>query len=63
MAALYAAVKQYLDIDYGKYQERAEREVQAVIDAFLGSKVFKVSRDFPNESGQPCCESFFGSDF
>ena len=53
MVGLYSAVKQYLSLDHIKRHEWCEAEVEKIVKNFRNSKLFNVSRSFPNEAGQP----------
>ncbi|MDO5688731.1 MAG: aminotransferase class V-fold PLP-dependent enzyme [Tissierellia bacterium] len=58
MAGIYAAIKQYLEMDSEEYNRRMEDEVAYIGEVFNDSKIFKYERDFPNESGQPVPRAF-----
>jgi len=58
MGALYAALKQYLAIDFEAYNQGMESVVDTLKETFKNSNVFQVQRDFPNESGQPVPRAF-----
>lgn len=60
MVGLYAAVKQYVEMDHDARYEWCERQIAAIVDALAGMPAFKVSRSFPNEAGQPIARAFVG---
>jgi len=53
MTGLYNAIKEYLQNDEDKQIAWYEEIVKLYVKAFSGSSVFKMSRAYPNEAGQP----------
>ena len=53
MVGLFAAIKQYLDMDHGARARWCEEQVDQLRAAFMGNPDVAVERSFPNEAGQP----------
>ena len=53
LVGLYSAIKQYVEMDHTARYNWCEEEIQKLIRALEGHPVFKASRSFPNEAGQP----------
>lgn len=53
MAGLYAAVRQYLQIDHHARRSNCEALVDAAILRLNEFPIYKAERSFPNEAGQP----------
>ena len=60
MVGLYAAVKEYVEMDHAARYEWCERQIAALAGALADMPVFAVSRSFPNEAGQPVARAFVG---
>jgi L-seryl-tRNA(Ser) seleniumtransferase len=53
LVGLLTAVRWYLDLDHEALMATYERQVQHVIDAFVGRPHVVAQRNFPSEAGQP----------
>ncbi|MDR3048581.1 MAG: hypothetical protein LBV16_01880 [Elusimicrobiota bacterium] len=58
IAGLYAAVKQYVNMDHKARYDWCEEQIAKLKNAFKNSDVFEVKRTFPNEAGQPIARAF-----
>jgi L-seryl-tRNA(Ser) seleniumtransferase len=58
LAGLYAAIKQYIQMDHQARYQWCEAQIAKLQEALDGKGVFKVSRSFPNEAGQPIARAF-----
>lgn len=58
MIGLYAALEQYLTMDHEERLKNAERQIGALAEGLKDSRLYRVERTFPNESGQPVPRGF-----
>lgn len=60
LVGLYAAIKQYVEMDHDARAQWCEDQIRKIQDALAGMEAFEVSRSFPNEAGQPIARAFVG---
>lgn len=58
MVGLYAAIKQYMEMDHDARYQWCEEQIRKLTEALSGITALKVSRSFPNEAGQPIARAF-----
>ncbi|MCL2619189.1 MAG: aminotransferase class V-fold PLP-dependent enzyme [Defluviitaleaceae bacterium] len=58
MVGLYAAVKQYIDMDHPARERWCEAQIEALARGLAAHRHLRVERRFPNEAGQPIARAF-----
>ncbi len=58
MVGLYAAVKQYVEMDHQARYDWCEGEITKVLEAMADHPALRAKRTFPNEAGQPIGRAF-----